>query len=316
MDTKAWIEVVFFAIETVTCIAAMAAMAVGRWSTHRAYVMVAWLLPLGQLVTLALLIHTLLWDGNALWPCVVVLVTGIACAVGDVALLRGVDVALQKRLAEEEAALLEEQVQLQAQYYESMAEEQAKAQRMQLAFSKRLEQVRRAVEHLDAESAHSAVQAAGTALQPAAPSYCAHPVVDALLQRRAQDLERLGAEFSCRVSLPAEIPLDDALLCAAFSNMLDNAQRACANLPAGHRWIHLRALASRGEFVVRVENPRSTVLSPRRRSSPLSSHGWGLDILRCIAADHNGDLVLHEEDGVFCTQLVLHTGRPQSAGKN
>ncbi len=289
----------------------MVLLARGRWKTRKGYVLAVWLLPVSQMAAEALVVHVVFDYGLVWYVLAIVLAVAVLCAVGDVALLRGLDVAVEKSRAEEEARLLEEQVALQESYYEALEAERAKAGRMREAFAEHLRDVRSSIERRERDATLGAVDEAAAVLIPAVQRYCGHQVVDALLVGKEAAFREMHASFSCTVSIPDDGEFSDLELCAVFSNLLNNAAHACADLPEGSRWVELKARMAQGNLVVRCENACAPVAGEDRPARPArvrtldDEHGWGLEILRLLARDHGGSFTAQRRGDRFVAEMVL-----------
>lgn len=100
------------------------------------------------------------------------------------------------------------------------------------------------------------------------------------------------------LELPKDLSLGDAELCSVFSNLLDNAVRACAALPEVLRRIRLSAALRGSYLIIEERDPLPQVQMPRR---PEGDHGLGLSILTEIARRRRGqtDRTGPEERTVF-----------------
>ena len=107
--------------------------------------------------------------------------------------------------------------------------------------------------------------------------------------------------------------MSETELCSVFSNLMDNAVRACSALPEGMRRIRLSAALRGAYLIVRVRNPMP---EEPRSAAERGDHGLGLGILEEIARRHDGALEVSREDGQFSVTLWLRTGPqvPASAG--
>lgn len=313
------LEFVFQGLVAVTLVATMALLARGRWRARKGFVMVVWLLPISQMAAESLTLHVAFGHDSAWFVPWVVMMVAALCFVGDVVLVGGLDAAVEKRRADEQVRLLEDQVEFQRSYYKALEVERAKAGAMRAEFVERLADVRAAIERRKGQAALGAVDGAAAVLVPAVQRYCNHRVVDALLVGKDAEFERDGIGFDCAVSVPDDGVFSDLELCAVFSNMLSNAARACADMPEGERWIELRARVIAGNLVVRAKNPcapgsegkssdrrdRNGSDGPLPGGRSVDSHGWGLEILRLIADDHGGCFSAERRGNEFVAEMIL-----------
>lgn len=168
--------------------------------------------------------------------------------------------------------------------------------------------------------------------------YCAHPVINGVINGKAGEMERLGIRFTFRLDVPSALPVEGIDLCALVGNSLDNAMEACQKLEQADRFIDLTIRAEKGLLVLQVVNgaPRDLSLhyglqdvsgswnpsgsrnsSGSRHSSTClpgttkktsQGHGFGLRSIQEVTARYGGNLELSAEDGRFTLFLYLPLG--------
>ena len=139
------------------------------------------------------------------------------------------------------------------------------------------------------------------ALVNQAPSYCANPVINALLQVKAGQYESAGVTLDCRCEVPVMIPIAGVELCSLFSNVLDNALRAARDSAQAAPTVELRSGLQGNVFTLFCRNSCPEKLENTLRPG----HGLGLEILRDLAARHDGTVQTRQEDGTFFTTVQL-----------
>lgn len=137
--------------------------------------------------------------------------------------------------------------------------------------------------------------------------YSNNKIADALLSQKAKVCDEYGIQLSCRLDFPENMPIDNARLCIILSNLLDNAIRACRELDEQalknqKPFISLKAVEQFGYLVLRQENSFSGVVEDRR-SGAFSEHGLGLEIVKSVADELNGELIVFHDDRVFTTMF-------------
>lgn len=134
--------------------------------------------------------------------------------------------------------------------------------------------------------------------------YCEHSVVNAVLTCKSEEAARAGVVLRTRVALPARLAVEDVHLCSLFSNLLDNALRAAAALPADRRWVEADSRVCGDTLFVNVHNPY------QEGQEPHGENGYGLKIVKEIAGQYEGELIIQKENGLFTAiaALELHGG--------
>ena len=137
------------------------------------------------------------------------------------------------------------------------------------------------------------------------PRYCGNLIVDAVLDEKARQCRENHIELSPDAQLPPQLPIENAHLCSAFSNLLDNSIQGASNSGAAEKTIELRAAVQKDCLVIRCRN---TAAAPEKkdRSDPLRSHGLGLGILNRLAKQYDGSFQTEYSDGWFTSTLILH----------
>ena len=134
--------------------------------------------------------------------------------------------------------------------------------------------------------------------------YCGVPIVNAILSdkemvcRKNKIHLRTDLLFSEKCSVA---PLD---LCSIFSNLLDNAIRACEELPEERRTIDLSARNQGDYLLIRCDNPAEEAHGHRPKGT-----GYGKKILKDIAERYQGEFRANYAEGVFTARLILLSGK-------
>ena len=131
-------------------------------------------------------------------------------------------------------------------------------------------------------------------------SYCGVPIVNALLSEKQAVCDREGIRLTADLILPEDIQVEAIDLCSMFSNLMDNAIRACTQLPPEQRRITITA-GMRGDYlIVRCENPAAKAPGPIPEGT-----GYGKRILRDIAQRWGGSFETAFEDGIHTATVIL-----------
>lgn len=131
-------------------------------------------------------------------------------------------------------------------------------------------------------------------------SYCGVPIVNALLSEKQEICDREGIMLSADLLFPEGVSVEPIDLCSVFSNLMDNAIRACTQLPPEQRHITLTAGMKGDYLVVRCENPAAKApgLLPE-------GTGYGKRILRDIAQRWGGSFEAAYENGTYTATVIL-----------
>ncbi len=130
-------------------------------------------------------------------------------------------------------------------------------------------------------------------------SRCDNPVADAILFRKSREMKEQNIRSHFQVSLPADLPLDSAILLSLLTNLLDNAILAALQCPPERRFVSLEAGLRRNCLVCICENSVSdnAAITPGLSSKNRPGHGHGLQILEDLCTQQGGQLKGVMENG-------------------
>lgn len=137
---------------------------------------------------------------------------------------------------------------------------------------------------------------------------CENPAVDGVAGRYSALSRQSGVPFTCRLELPAALPVPEMDVCVVLQNLLENALEA-SRQAEGRRYISLRASLHGDNLVLlTVENAytgrlvaRDGVLQSTKRPGP----GVGLQSVAHIAEKNGGYCRFLYGDGVFTANIML-----------
>lgn len=134
--------------------------------------------------------------------------------------------------------------------------------------------------------------------------FCPIPVINAVLTEKQQQCKEYGIPFHADLLLPDTVSVSDLDLCSAFSNLMDNAIRVCRQETAPD--ISLSCRVIQGYLVIKCMNP-----SKKAPGGKPDNTGYGLKILRDIAARYQGNFFMEYRSGMVTAQLSLPVSRSQ-----
>ena len=149
-------------------------------------------------------------------------------------------------------------------------------------------------------------------------NYCASNAVNATLNHFAHAAREEGIRTIWRINLPESCPVSDVDLCGILGNILENAIRACKNVPESDRSIRLTVttmdepnlyIVAANTFDGKVRRKGSTYLSTREGGT-----GMGLTSITLTAEKYGGSAHFHHEGCVFCTDVRIPLDGGQGPG--
>ncbi|WP_127529974.1 GHKL domain-containing protein [Paenibacillus kobensis] len=95
-------------------------------------------------------------------------------------------------------------------------------------------------------------------------------------------------------------------LCILLHNALDNAIAATSDIPA---IIEISSLQHKSNYLIIIKNPIRTPIKERNgelKSTKANHEGFGLQIIRDIAAKYYGDVQIETNERFFELTIILH----------
>ena len=151
--------------------------------------------------------------------------------------------------------------------------------------------------------------AESSALNPlTAPAhYCSDPILNATLTAYLSRAENSGITIDLHLAIPEILPVDSAELSICFANALENAIKACEELPRNERKIILRCI-HKPAFMFEIENPYKGRITFGRNGLPISTktgHGLGTRSIMAFCEKHNAFYDFSAEGGWFRVMITL-----------
>ena len=151
--------------------------------------------------------------------------------------------------------------------------------------------------------------AESSALHPlTAPAhYCSDPILNATLTAYLSRAENSGITIDLHLAIPEILPVDSAELSICFANALENAIKACEELPRNERKIILRCI-HKPAFMFEIENPYKGRITFGRNGLPISTktgHGLGTRSIMAFCEKHNAFYDFSAEGGWFRVMITL-----------
>ena len=225
--------------------------------------------------------------------------------IADAALFAAIRVTANNAALQARNEILEEEIGFQKDYYEQLTASYEGIRKMRHDIDNHFYAIQSLLDLGKVEEAAEYAKRIASE-DPARLKFaeCRNMVVASYLEKKSEDLERLGIVFETEVRLPAELSVSNPDLICVLGNLLDNAQEACRKadepriiLKTGHRKPYLSVSCS------------NTVAEPENRSSgrriPELERGLGFTILNDMANRYDGEFRTKEENGWFNADVVL-----------
>ncbi len=137
--------------------------------------------------------------------------------------------------------------------------------------------------------------------------WCTDPVLDATLAPIFARARQLGVRVDAKLTFPKELPVDAAELSAVFANALENALRACADLPEDKREIICTSVAF-PTLMFQVANPYAGEVRFDKSGLPIAlrkGHGIGSQSIAAFCQKHGALCTYEAKDGWFKLKIAL-----------
>lgn len=145
--------------------------------------------------------------------------------------------------------------------------------------------------------------------------YSDNEVANTVIASKMPEMERLGIRPDIRVSLPELVSMKKMDLACILANALDNALEACAQVEEEKRYLKLKAVYTKGLFLVEVRNSMAgePVLEDGKLQTAkkdAARHGIGLQEIEEICRQYQGAAKISWTEGEF----VLSCSVPVAGG--
>lgn len=203
---------------------------------------------------------------------------------------------------EQELAQIKFQSTLEQQHYQNIENRREEMSRIRRDYNALLSSVLTMLRSGRTEDARTALQellqrVENTREYP----YCGIPIVNALLSEKERRCRELGLKLKTDLLLPDDCGISQIDLCSAFSNLLDNAIRACGQLTGEEQPAITLTAGIQGDYlIIKCQNPAAKAPGIHPEGS-----GYGLRILGDIACRHDGNFSTEFENGTFTGCIIL-----------
>ncbi|MDO5572835.1 MAG: GHKL domain-containing protein [bacterium] len=143
-------------------------------------------------------------------------------------------------------------------------------------------------------------------------TYCKSVPVNGVLTYFVKEAEKNGIQTRLNINISEELPVSQIELASAMSNLLDNAIRACSQLPEGQeRWLSILAKYAGKQVMIEVSNPcdPTKVIFDEETGLPLSErgeeHGIGTQSVLAFARRNDAEFDCEVRQSVFYARLLI-----------
>lgn len=229
----------------------------------------------------------------------------LSLIIADIAVLISFT-SISKRLQEaNRAALLEQMVQSQTEYYAALTEQQESIRAMRhdianhiltmkiLLKQSKEEDVAEYLDNLDEKYKRRSEL-----------GNCLNPTVDAFVYHKICQLRERDIPVTTHIEIPEHLDISNTDLISAFGNLIDNCTEACETVE--NPSINITAYVRSGFLCIETENPLPfAVPEEKKRRIPELERGVGTHILNSLAERYDGRFNSFSENGKYKADLML-----------
>lgn len=234
---------------------------------------------------------------NSLW------VLGVIAGLGAEIALLGYTISQEKKAAlEEELGKVRHMMELEQAHYKGVEERQEEMARIRHDFNNQLATIGQLIRHGESSDAQHMIRLLADGISSTRENtYCAIPVINAVLTEKSKACEEAGIKLEVQLDIPKELPVEPLHLCSILGNLLDNAVHGAKTSDALDPTIWLSSKMEGDYLFIKVANPSKKPLDKRTEG-----HGYGTRILRDLTTRYNGEYWgIFENDCYYATVSIL-----------
>lgn len=206
----------------------------------------------------------------------------------------------KKATLEQELRDIRHTMELEQAHYRAVEERREELARIRHDFNNQLAVIGRLVENGEKEDAGLMIRRIAEDIDHTKENpYCAIPVVNAVLQEKAEACADKGIELEAELEIPVDLSVEPLHLCSIFANLLDNAIRASEQSGASAPCIDVTAKTDGDYLFIR------TVNSSKSPQPTAPGHGYGSAILDDLSRRYGGSYYTAWRDGTFTANVSL-----------
>ena len=218
---------------------------------------------------------------------------------------------LKQEHEKEKNLLIQQQLKLQKEYFQEMAEKQQTSNK---AVHDTKNQLYAILAHLNNNETEYAAQKmtelCDNFLSTINHFNSGNIALDALINSKFKRIEENNIEFSFHVFMNSVNTIDDVDLCILVGNALDNAIEACENISDGEKkYIKLKIAQIDDNLLIELtnscilENSNNSVLPTTKKDKAL--HGFGMRSMQEITNIYDGCINHEIKNRVFCLTIFV-----------
>ena len=134
---------------------------------------------------------------------------------------------------------------------------------------------------------------------------------DSILNYKAEIADRDQIRFNLALEIPYDCEVNGEEISICLGNLLDNAIEAAKEVEPDRRQVDVKIKVQGHNLYIAIRNPYAR---PRIQKGEeyittkqnVRSHGWGLQIVKEIVEQYNGNIEITDVHNVFCISVLLY----------
>lgn len=218
--------------------------------------------------------------------------------------------SISKKHYEQTSQLLEEKMKNQLKYYIMLDEKDMEMRRFRHDFRKHMICIISMLEEESYLDAEKYIRQLTDKFYDSVPLYkTGNYIADAILSEKMQECIDNGIIFKFKCIIP-EKNLNPLELCTVLSNALDNAIEACGKVSSSSAQIKIVSDFKKNYWYFKIANTSDYVEIKNNdvltTKSDALNHGFGLQNIKDVVHNHNGDFRIEQIDGNFILELTMN----------
>ncbi|WP_417030048.1 sensor histidine kinase [Blautia hydrogenotrophica] len=259
------------------------------------------LLPLSQVVMLGALLYAMYMGERRFVPsdAVVTLLAVVLCIATDVMFLRIIDALVKKKR-------LEEQQELQKKHYAILMEQEKAMRKLRHDIANHLMTMGLLVGQDDVRAKAYLDELSTRFQESKIVRFCDNQIADIVLCSKSAEAAVRKIRFTVTAKVSENISMNDLDFMSLLSNLLDNALEAAAQ--SEERFVDVFLREQAGVLALKIKNSISSGTNPdlsRTTKKNLKEHGLGVEIVKGICRQYEGEFLTSREERVFETGVLL-----------
>lgn len=131
--------------------------------------------------------------------------------------------------------------------------------------------------------------------------------LDAIINTKKAIAETKGIDFSVKIQVPQQMPVEANDICIIFGNALDNAIEACEKIKSGHKRISLAVVYNNNSLYCKIANSASepSKLSLETTKADKKNHGFGIENIKTALMKYQSEPTITTENGEFVLKFIM-----------